>query len=535
MSQSSIAPTNRQVSSGLGRYLVLARKWWWLLVIVTALGGVSGYFFARTIPPQYRATTTMLIGQLVQNANPTEADLQAGTNLASAYALLVQQPRILEAVAQATQYGGPWQSLYYAITTTAQPQLLRISVTMGDPGLAQMVANEVANQLIVQGPVSEQQSESAAERQFIQQQLASLRKQILAGQQTLDDIAKQAAIENDPDTLKDLNNRAGAVQEKIDAWQRNYAALSQLNESKGNLYVTVLAPANYPASPISPNIPQIILIGALLGFALACVLIYALEYVDDTIKDAEDAQRILERPTLGAIIRIHSIRSPADALVTLKQPRSPIAEAYRVLRTNLRFSGIENPGGVMLITSAGPGEGKSTTAANLAVSLAQVGKKVVLVDGDLRRPSLHKMFGMNNERGLSDLFVKDNVTLQDIMQPTSVPTLRVITSGPVPPNPAEMLDSRLMTQTLAALRQNTDMVIIDSPPVLPVADACILGSRCSGAVMVVDSGRTRTEIARRAVATLERANVQVAGIVLNKMGTKQAAGYYYYYYAQRKK
>jgi capsular exopolysaccharide synthesis family protein len=110
----------------------------------------------------------------------------------------------------------------------------------------------------------------------------------------------------------------------------------------------------------------------------------------------------------------------------------------------------------------------------------------------------------------------------------------VVTSGAIPPNPAEMLDSRMMTQVLASLRQSTDMVIVDSPPVLPVADASILGSRCSGAVLVVDAGRTRTEIARRAVATLERANVKVAGVILNKMGTKQAAGYYYYYYGDRR-
>lgn len=271
----------------------------------------------------------------------------------------------------------------------------------------------------------------------------------------------------------------------------------------------------------------------MLGFLLSCMLIYTLEYVDDTIKDAEDSQRIIGKPTLGAIIRINGIRHPQDGLVTLKQPRSPISESYRVLRTNLRFSGIENPGGIMLVTSAGPGEGKSTTAANLAVSMAQAGKRIVLVDADLRRPSVHKVFELNNSRGLSDLFSADNVVVEDVMQNTPIPTLRVITSGPIPPNPAEMLDSRLMTQILATLRQNTDMVIIDSPPVLPVADASILGSRCSGAVLVVDSGKTRTEIAQRAVATLERANVKVAGVILNKMGSKQAAGYYYYYYGQK--
>lgn len=533
MQQPNPTLSNRVVSSGLGRYFVLARKWWWLIVLVTSIGGIGGYFFAQSLPPTYRASTTMLIGQLQQELSPTDSSLQASANLSAAYALLTQQPRILEATANAVGYRGAWQDLFYAITTTSQPQLLRINVVDRDPFRAQAIANEIANQLIIQGPVSEQQAQAAAEREFVQEQLATLRKQILAGQKTVQELTTQATIENDPQTLRDLNARLFALQDKVDAWQRNYASLSELSTRGGGLYVTILAPANVPSTPISPNIPQIAIMGLLLGFALSCVMVYLLEYIDDTIKDAEGAQRTLGRPTLGAIIRISGIRQPQDGLVAYKSPRSPISEAYRVLRTNLRYSGIENPGGVMLVTSAGPGEGKSTTAANLAVSLAQVGKKIVLVDADLRRPSAHKMFGLDNSVGLSDLFTRDNVTVEQVLQKTGVETLRVLTSGAIPPNPAEMLDSRLMTQILASLRQSTDLVIIDSPPVLPVADASILGSRCSGTVLVVDSGKTRTETARRAIATLERANVNVVGIILNKMGAKQAAGYYYYYYGQK--
>lgn len=532
MVQSNNPLSNRSVSSGLGRYFVLARKWLWLLALLTALGALVGFMYARTIPPTYRASTTMLIGQLQQNPNPTQNDLQASTNLSAAYALLTQQPSILQATAQAVNYPGAWQDLFYSISTTSQPQLLRINVVDRNPEQAQAVANAIANQLILQGPAAEQQAQSEQERQFVQAQLASLQKQILSGQTTIEELTKQTTIENDPDTLKDLNARLFALQDKVDSWQRNYASLSALLAQGGGFYVTVLGPANLPTQPISPNIPQYALIGALLGFALACLLIYLLEFVDDTIKDAEDAQRVLGKPALGAIIRINGIRQPTDALVTYRQPRSPISEAYRVLRTNLRYSGIENPGGIMLVTSAGPGEGKSTTAANLAVSLAQVGKKIVLVDADLRRPSAHKLFDLDNKVGLADMFSADSVSLDTVMQSTNIGSLRVITSGPIPPNPAEMLDSRRMTQILATLRQDTDLVIVDSPPVLPVADASIIGSRCSGAVLVIDSGKTRTDVARRALSTLERANVKVVGVILNKMGGKQAAGYYYYYYGQ---
>ena len=534
MSAANPLSATRAPALGLARYISLARKWLWLIVLAASLGALGGFLFARTIPPTYRSTTTMLIGQLRQNATPTDNDIQASTNLAAAYALLVQQPRILEATAKEANYSGAWQDLYYAITTAAQPQMLRISVTDRNPQMAQAIANAVAQQLIVQGPAAEQQSQASTEREFVQAQLNTLRKQILASQQVIDDLTARVSIENDPDTLRDLNARIVALQEKVDAWQKNYASLSALLNQGGGLYVTVLAPANLPTGPVSPIVSQYILLGAFFGLLIACALIFVFEYADDTIKDADDAQRVLGRNTLGAIVRIHGMRNPVDALVTLKKSRSPIAEAYRVLRTNLRFSGIENPGGVMLVTSAGPGEGKSTTAANLAVSLAQIGKRIVLVDADLRRPSVHKMFEMDNAVGLSDLFGSDGMTVEQVMQPTAVPTLRVIPSGPIPPNPAELLDSRMMTQILSALRQNTDMVIVDSPPVLPVADASILGTRCSGAVLVVDAGKTRTDSARRALATLERANVKVAGVILNKLGTKQAAGYYYYYYDQKK-
>src|SRR4051812_16554270 len=178
MNQTNAVPmSNRIVGSGLGRYLSLARKWLLLIVLVTALGAGAGYLFARTIPPTYRATTTMLIGQLQQNLDPTQNDLQASTNLSAAYALLTQQPKILEATAQATGYGGPWQDLYYLVQTSSQPQLLRISVVSGDPNVAELLANELAHQLILQGPISEQQSQAAEERQFIQAQLTGLRQQ----------------------------------------------------------------------------------------------------------------------------------------------------------------------------------------------------------------------------------------------------------------------------------------------------------------------------------------------------------------------
>ncbi|HEX9077216.1 MAG TPA: polysaccharide biosynthesis tyrosine autokinase, partial [Anaerolineae bacterium] len=339
-----------------------------------------------------------------------------------------------------------------------------------------------------------------------------------------------AALENDSNKLNDLNARISALQLKITDWQKNYASLSALLNSGSNLFVTILAPAQVPTTPISPNVPQNVLFAALAGIVLSGGAILLLEYLDDTVKAPDDVQKILNVPALGAITRIAGIHDPSDNLITLRHPRSPIAEAYRVFRTNLRFTGIENPSGALLVTSSTPGEGKTTTAANLAVIMAQAGRRVILLDTDLRRPYIHKLFGLSNSVGLSSLFLGDAPTLESIMQPTSVPGLRVITSGPLPPNPAEILDSNLMTEILASLKTQSDILILDSPPTLAVADAGILAAHCSGVVVVIDSGRTRTDACRRTLQTLQQTGGKIYGVVLNKLSTRRSGGSYSYYY-----
>jgi non-specific protein-tyrosine kinase len=515
----------------LRQYLALARKWAWLIVLTTAIAALSSYYYSQTIPARYRAETTVMVGRVIENPNPTVSEFQSTSNLAQAYALLATQPPILQATAQSLNWREEWQTLFFKVTAkSVSSQLLQIAATDEDPRTARLIADEVTRQLILQGPISAQQKQSEEQRAFVTGQLAQLKLQIETNQKTLNGLVNQASLENDPKKADDLNMRISALQTKIDNWQRNYASLSALLASNSNLFLTVLAPAQEPTTPISPNIPQNVLFAAIAGLVLAGGAILLLEYLDDTIKDGDDTQRVLNLSTLGAITRITGIRAPTDHLITIKHPRSPISEAYRVLRTNLRFTGLENPSGALLVTSGGPGEGKTTTAANLAVILAQAGRRVILLDTDLRRPTLHKFFGLSNSCGLSSLFLGDAPAIDTVMQSTAIENLRVITSGPVPPNPAELLDSKQMDEILANLRAQSDMLILDSPPALAVADASILGSRCSGAVLVIDAGRTRSDVSRRAVETLNRTGVKVYGAVLNRLSARRASGYYYYYY-----
>lgn len=512
-------------------YLIFARKWAWLISIMTLLAAAASYAYSLRIPPTYRAETMVLVGQQQSAGNITPSDIYVSNNLAQAYAQLITQPSILQATAQAVKWPEGWQSLYFRVSAIASgSQLIRISATAGDPNQAKAIADELAHQLILQSPLSQQQKQAEEQREFVSKQQAILRSQIETAQVKLAELNNQATLENDPDKLRDLNERIASLQSKVDVWQKNYADLSALLNAGSDKFLTILAPAQVPTAPISPDIPRNVILAALAGAAVAVALAYLLDYLDDTIKTGDDVERELKLPTLGAVTRIGRITKPDDALITARHPRSPISEAFRVLRTNLRFSGIENPGGALLVTSAGPAEGKTTIAANLAVTLAQAGRRVVLVDTDLRRPSIHKLFGLSNSVGLTNLFLDDAPHMHQVLQSTAIPGLRVMPSGPVPPNPAEMLESKRMNDILVALRENADLVILDSPPCLVVADASILGSRCSGAVLVIETGRTRTDVARRAVEGLARTNVKVLGIVLNKMSHKRASSYYYYYY-----
>ena len=206
-----------------------------------------------------------------------------------------------------------------------------------------------------------------------------------------------------------------------------------------------------------------------------------------------------------------------DHLITVADPRSPVSEAYRTLRTNLDFSSLDKPLKTMLVTSAGPEEGKSTVLANLAVTTAQAGKKVILVDCDLRRPTLHNIFNLKNDVGLSTMVVDDAAMESPPLQDTGVEGLQLVSSGPLPPNPAELLGSRRMEEIVAALLERADVVFFDAPPVVAVTDAAVLATKVDGVLLVINAGGTKRDYARAAKARLEKVNANLLGSVLNNV------------------
>ncbi len=216
-----------------------------------------------------------------------------------------------------------------------------------------------------------------------------------------------------------------------------------------------------------------------------------------------------------------------SSLITLSDPRSPAAEAFRTLRTNIYFSSLDRSIHTLLVTSVAPSEGKSTTLANLAVTMAQGEKKTILVDSDLRRPTLHTAFGLNNETGLTSLFMDAKGPIEPALKDVGVANLQVLTSGPLPPNPAELLGSQRMLDVIAALKDRADMVLFDAPPVVAVTDAAVLGTRVDGVLLVINAGHTRREHAKRAKEQLEKVNIRIVGAVLNGVSVDNTLGGYY--------
>ncbi len=511
-------------------YVRILWKWLWLLALSAGVAAVFSYWATAQQPKIYRTQTSLLVGQVFQNPNPQAAEFYTTQRLALTYSQIVSREPVMQATVDALGMNIPWQALAARVNAqvVAETQLLEIYVLDTDPQRAKITADEVAHQLILKSPTAPQ-GEQAAHRDFIASQLQDLEQKIKDTKESITKLQQDLALENSARAIQDTQNQIAALQGKINLWQQTYAQLLVFLQGGSTNFLSVVEPASVPMTPVGPRVMWNAMLAAALGLGLALGAVFLLEYLDDTIKTGEDVQRALSLPTVGAISRMGETDDLAEHLVTVHHPRSPVSEAYRVLRTNLQFSSLGNPSTSLLITSASPSEGKTTTASNLAVAMAQAGKRVILVDSDLRRPSLHKMFGVPIAPGLTNLLVDQSLDVNEVLVHTSVEGLWLLTSGPIPPNPSELLATSQMMELIERLSAQSDIVLCDSPPLLAVADASILAAEMGGTLLVVNAGRTRTELFKRAGETLEQVGSRTLGVVLNKLSGKQSGAYYYYY------
>jgi polysaccharide biosynthesis transport protein len=541
----------------LFKYFAIARKWFWLIFLATLLAAGSSFFVSKSQTPIYRTSTTLMVSQITQNSNPNSGDIYASQQLAQTYVQLITREPILSATANALGLGQDWESLKGQVSAIPieGTQLLEVSVIDSSPQRAQAIANEVAHQLILQSPANTGDKDQIA---FIQNQLPELENKIKKAREQVTQLDQVISSANSARAIQDAQNQQDMLNNQINQWQNTYAQLTySLNQSSLNT-INVVEPAPLPYAPISPNVNLNVLVAAAIGFSLSIGGVLLLEYLDDTIRSPDEARSLLELPILGIIGKISGL-DYSEMLVAALEPRSPITEAYRELRTNLRFSTLDAQLRTLVITSAGPAEGKSINAANLAVVLAQAGISVLLVDADLRKPVQHKIFGVNNHTGLTNWLAGEEggnmtgwvsrdaaeediqlVGFENCQQVTKIPGLRLVTSGPLPPNPAEVLGSERMRQFLIEATNFVDIVILDSPPCVTVTDSVVLSQWVDGVLLVIDNQFTSRQGAKRARENLGGAfGNRLLGIVFNRLKNTQGGYYnnysYSYYYSDDEK
>ena len=332
--------------------------------------------------------------------------------------------------------------------------------------------------------------------------------------------------DRDPTDLERLKTTLNLYQQIYIASINNLETL-KLAKAQNTPTVMQVETAVKPTVPISPKPMQSTMLGAAVGLLVMAALVFLIEFLDDTLKTPDEIKAVLEVPVIGFIGELKQNNKKGEdslGVYVAKNPRSPVAEAFRSLRTNLEYSSVDNPVKAVIVTSSGESEGKSTVAANLAIVEAQSGKQVVIVDADMRRPKIHVQFNKPNRMGLSDV-VTGKLSLDEVLKTyDQVSNLSIITCGTIPPNPAELLGSERMSQTLKDLKKRFDVIIIDTPPMI-VSDAQILSSKVDGLIYVVIPGQTKAITARRPLEELQRIEAKVLGVVANKIPRNR--DYYY--------
>lgn len=365
-----------------------------------------------------------------------------------------------------------------------------------------------------------EQAEAAAERE-----VAELSRQLRVIQGNVRQL--DAATGSLPAKLDELQRLLDRAEMAKTAYQNILAQLetARLNEAMKLGDAQVIDRA-VKADQTNPPMGRLLVFAFVLGLFFGVALAMVLEALDDTFHAPDDITAYTDVPFLGIV---PLLEESGQGLITVTAPKSPPAEAYRTLRSNIHFAQLDSPARTFLVTSAGAGEGKTLTTANLACVLAQAGQQVLLVDADLRRPSLHRLFRLPAERGLTNVLVGET-TIAEVAQETEVPGLRLVTTGPLPPNPAELIESQRMNAAIEQSKEAADVVLFDSPPAIILTDAVILSSKVERTILVAEAGQVSRDAFNEMCRIIRNARGQILGAVLNKLRLGASDYYYYYYY-----
>ena len=535
----------------LAPYIQIFRRWLLLIALVALVVGSVNFINGVNRPPSYEAQVTISIGpSLLDQANPSSADIYLGMDLAPTYQQLIISYEILQSTVEALDLPMAPEDLGGYISSAILPNtaLLVVSAQYDDPVLAADIVNTLAEQLILKSPtnLTPEQEEQVA---FANEQIAELNILLQRSREQLNRLDEEILASNEPARVTELTQQRNDTVEQINlalATVAEFSATISTIQQRTNA-IDIVERARVPqqsinVGPIGSAIGAGIL-GAILAYGVALVF----EYFNDTLRSSEEVTRTLQLPVFGAITTYGNRKKrDSELLITNHETFSTIAESYRSLRTNVLYALGENPkiAPVIVVTSPGPEEGKTLTASNLAVAMAQANLRVLLIDADLRRPKVHTMFGLPNNVGLSTLLRADfnhgtpeeqNRRLRECFQTSGIPKLRIITSGIIPPNPAELIGSPLTKSWIDAFRaaQDVDLIIFDSPPCLTITDSTILvGGVDANVLLVVSCGRTQRRAAIRAKEVFTQVNKEILGVIANRVNPQEEAysyGYHQYY------
>jgi tyrosine-protein kinase len=483
-----------------------------IILACAALATAAALVASLVMPRSYEASTKLIVGPALSGNVNDLNQLMSSQQVAQTYAAAAETQQLAQQVI--SDLGLPYKpdELLAQVSTevNADTPIITVKATDHDPGTAAAIANAVARQLIarskvIQGEDQQLQTLIADQIKTLQDQITQTSNQIKALGQPATDAQQQQLT---------------ALQAQLVQQQATLATLLQTQANGASDVVSVLDPAVVPTEPASPRLALNVILGLVLGTILGLVVAFALASLDDTFKDADDVERVLHLPVLGLLGRLPEASQKLGIyrLVMLLYPRSGAAEAFRTMRTNVEFADIDSGVHSLLVTSPSAGDGKSTVATNLALAFAQAGRRTILVDADLRRPAIHDFFDLSNTYGLTSLIRSMEVLdLGQVLRAIDEPNLRVLTSGPLPPNPAELLGSNRMHNIVERLEAEADLVIFDSPPAASVTDAAVLASLTDGTILVVAAERTRRGAARTAQDALARVGGRVLGVVLNRL------------------
>lgn len=513
----------------LHQLLRIGRRWWWLLLLAPLICGTVAYSVGNRQLPLYSATVVLKINPPVGPSGGYSA-LQFAQNLTETYRREIVMSPVLDQVIN--QLGLPYDSddleRKSSSTAVTDTQLIRLSVSDTDPDQAALIANTIANTFIaklngettarftaIQGALREQTDTIQTELDAIEAEIARLDTM-----QNADDAAVQ-------DQLASLRIQMGQLQQQLTDLQLQSRSIGT-DLVTSQTQVTISDPAIPPRVPYAPRVLFNSVLAAIVGFLIAAGAVALLQFLDNTVQGTTDIRALTGGSLLATIATLPKLKPGVDQLYVVSHPRSPAAEAIRLLRANLDFAAVVQPITSLAVSSTGPGEGKSTVTANLAVVMAQAGFSVVVIDADLRNPSQHQIFGVPNDRGLTTLLLQPETRWQDFGARVSATGLMLIPSGPIPPNPADLLSIDRLPVLLSQISKEADIVLLDTPPILTVSDPLLIGAKTDGMLLLTRAGHTRRDRLQMGVMTLQQAGIRLIGVVINQQSSRSGEPYYTY-------